>query len=142
MTDEQPEHETDPSPENLEPDPEGDETDEPEGDTFGRDYVERLRSESAQHRRRAREQTERADRLAADLWRSRLALDGRLADPSDLPEPEDSADLTDDDVRDAVADLLARKPHLAARRARGRVGQGEPDADTGPSLASLLRAGA
>lgn len=45
-------------------------------------------------------------------------------------------------MRDAVDDLIAHKPHLAARRPRGDVGQGaRPKADE-IGLATLLRRGA
>ena len=119
-----------------------DQTEVDEPDTFDREYVQRLRDEAAGHRVRAK----RADALAAALVTAQAAATGRLADPTDLPFSEDLLDddgLVDDGkVRAAVDELIARKPHLAARRPRGDVGQGarpEPD-DTG--LAGLLRRGA
>lgn len=95
-------------------------TDEtPEGDTFPREYVERLRRESAEHRTRAK----RADELAERVFRLEVAATGRLADPSDLPY--DAALVDDPDaLRAAVDALLAAKPHLASRRPRGDVDQG------------------
>ena len=113
-----------------------------EPDTFDREYVQRLRDEAAGHRVKAK----RADALAGALVTAQAAATGRLADPTDLPYSEDLLDedgiVDDGKVRAAVDELIARKPHLAARRPRGDVGQGarpEPD-DTG--LAGLLRRGA
>jgi hypothetical protein len=113
-----------------------------EPETFDREYVQKLRDEAAGHRVKAK----RTDALNARLVTATAALTGKLADATDLPFDEallDEEGLVDDDlVRAAVDELIARKPHLAARRPRGDVGQGarpEPD-DTG--LASLLRRGA
>ncbi len=59
---------------------------------------------------------------------AQAALTGKLADPTDLPFTEDLLDddgLVDDTkVQAAVEDLIKRKPHLAARRPTGDVGQG------------------
>lgn len=118
----------------------------PEGDepqTFAREYVEKLRQESAGYRVRAKQ----SDALGQMLVTSYAAATGRLADPTDLPY---DAALYDDDgvpdeakVRAAVDDLLERKPHLASRRPAGDVGQGaRPSEPEGVSLAGLLRAGA
>lgn len=114
--------------------------DEPE--TFTREYVQRLRDEAAGHRVKAK----RADSLAARLVTAQAALTGKLADPTDLPFTEDLLDddgLVDDaKVKDAVDDLIQRKPHLASRRPTGDVGQGaRPEVDTF-SLGDLLRRGA
>ena len=95
------------------------ETEPVDGDTFPREYVERLRRESAEHRTRAK----RADDLAARVFRLEVAATGRLADPADLAFDEalldDPAALTA-----AIDDLLSRKPHLASRRPTGTVDQG------------------
>lgn len=113
--------------------------DEPtEPDTFPRDYVERLRDESARYRQRA----QRADDLAAALWGARVAASGRLADPTDLPMPEGADPLDPDAVATAVDDLLARKPHLASRRPRGDIGQGATASGEVVDLAALLRSNA
>jgi hypothetical protein len=88
----------------------------------------------------------RADALAASLVTATAALTGKLADPTDLPFTDD---LLDDDgyvdeakVRAAVDDLIKRKPHLAARRPRGDVGQGARPESQEEGLAALLRRGA
>ncbi len=111
--------------------------------TFDREYVPRLRDEAASHRVKAK----RADALAAALVTSQAALTGRMADPTDLPFSEELLDehgVPDPaKVTAAVEELLGRKPHLAARRPRGDVGQGaRPGEADGVSLAGLLRAGA
>ncbi len=122
-----------------------DETVSPMGDTepesFDREYVQKLRDEAAGHRVKAK----RTDALNARLATAQAALTGNLADPTDLPFTDD---LLDDDglvdearVTAAVDDLLKRKPHLAARRPTGDVGQGARPEASESGLASLLRRG-
>lgn len=108
--------------------------DEPE--TFPREYVEKLRQEAAEHRVRAK----RADELAAALWNARVAATGRMADPTDLPMPDDADPLDVEVVGAAVDELLARKPHLASRRPMGSVGQGVTAPSGDVDLAGMLRA--
>ena len=104
-----------------------------EPDTFPRDYVEKLRDENARYRQRAG----KADDLARRVHRLQVAATGLLADPDDLEFNEDHLD-DEEALTAAIEDLLARKPHLAARRPRGDVGQGITD--TGPvDLAAVLR---
>jgi hypothetical protein len=115
---------------------------EEDGDTFPRAYVERLRTESAAHRTSAREAREEAQQLRGELWQARVAAAGRLADPADLPVPE-GADVEPDTVSAAIDDLLSRKPHLAARRAGGDIGQHQQRGSTDTvSLAGMLQRGA
>jgi hypothetical protein len=113
-----------------------------EPETFDREYVQKLRDEAAGHRVKAK----RTDALNARLATAQAALTGKLADPTDLPFTDD---LLDDDglvdeakVRAAVDDLVQRKPHLAARRPTGDVGQGARPEAPEMGLASLLRRGA
>lgn len=109
---------------------------------FPRQYVEQLRRENAEARTRAK----KSEDLSRALVTAYAASTGRLADASDLPV---TADLMDNDgmpdaekVTAAVAELLERKPHLAATRPVGDVGQGvRGDAAPMVSLAELLRAG-
>lgn len=116
--------------------PSGDETPEssPEGDTFPREYVEKLRKENAGYRDKAK----RADDLAQQLHLARVTATGRLADPTDLPY--DEALLDDEALSAAIEDLLGRKPHLASRRVVGDIGQGagEPNA-ADVDLGGMLR---
>lgn len=130
------EHDPDPGPAHSDDTP-GD--DDP--DMFDREYVERLRRESGDHRRRARDAEQVADELRAQLWRERVDSLGLLADPGDLPF---DADLLDDPdgIRAAVEHLLDERPHLRTRRIRARIGQGEGSPTTGVSLSALLRGGA
>lgn len=102
--------------------------------TFPREYVAKLRDESAKHRQRAADR----DALAARLHDALVAATGRLADPSDLTF--DDTHLEDPDaLTAAIDDLLARKPHLASRRIVGDVGQGVTGSDRTVDLAGMLR---
>jgi hypothetical protein len=111
-------------------------------ETFDREYVQKLRDEAAGYRVRAK----RTDALNARLATAQAALTGKLADPTDLPFTDDLLDedgLVDEaKVRAAVDDLLQRKPHLAARRPTGNVGQGARPETPEIGLADLLRRGA
>lgn len=104
-----------------------------EPDTFPRDYVEKLRDESARYRQRAG----KADDLARRVHRLQVEATGLLADPDDL---EFNADHLDDPdaLTAAIDDLLARKPHLASRRIVGDVGQGVTD-NAPTDLAAIMR---
>lgn len=115
--------------------------DAPEPDTFPREYVEKLRAETAKYRTRA----QHADALAERLLQAtiREAAGSILADPTDLPL---DGDLVDDDglpdtekITEAAKALAARKPHLALRRPTGNVGQGARPEPTTTSLVDLLR---
>ena len=110
-------------------------TPEEEPDTFPRSYVEELRQENGKYRQRAQQ----TDKLAQRLHRSLVAATGRLQDPEDLEFSEDH--LEDPEaLTAAVDDLLARKPHLAARKLRGDVGQGTVSSSTDTvDLAGILR---
>lgn len=112
-----------------------DATAEDEPDTFDRAYVEKLRQENGKYRQRA----QRADELAHRLHRALVESHGKLADPTDLPFDEEH--LTDDGsrLREAIDDLLTRKPHLAKRQVTGDIGQGA-STDTGTvDLMGILR---
>ena len=102
---------------------------------FDRKYVEKLRKESGDHRMRAKDRDDLAHRLHVELVRAT----GRLADPADLEFVEEH--LTDPEaLADAVESLIERKPHLAARRVAGDVGQGAGSPGGGSvDLAGLLR---
>lgn len=131
---------TETTPEQVEETPEiepdnTEETPEEDPQTFPREYVEKLRSEAAEHRIRAK----RADDYAARLHTALVAATGRLADPDDLPY--DEAHLEDAaSLEQAIDDLLTRRPHLASRRVTGTVGQGATDTGSAVDLAGLLRA--
>lgn len=106
---------------------EGDPNETPEGETFSRSYVEKLRKESAKYRDRAKqvdEITAERDGLARRLHAALVASDGRLADPTDLEF--DAAHLEDGQaLSQAIGDLIARKPGLRARKIGGDVGAGK-----------------
>ncbi|GAA3044107.1 hypothetical protein GCM10010528_24400 [Gordonia defluvii] len=109
-------------------------TDEPAGDddTFSREYVEKLRQENGKYRQRA----QKADDLAHRLHRALVAADGRLQDPSDLDF--DDNHLDGNHLTEAIGDLLQRKPHLAARRISGDIGQGAVSTPAEVNLMGLL----
>lgn len=103
-------------------------------ETFPRSYVEGLRAENQRYRERGK----RADELARRLHTALVAATGRLADPDDLPF--DEAHLADTTaLAAAIDDLLARKPHMAARKPVGDIGQGATPSAGAVDLAALLR---
>lgn len=106
-----------------------------EQDTFPREYVEKLRDESARYRQRA----QRADDLAHKLHSTLVDATGRLMDPSDLEF--DEAHLDDPEALTAAIDaLLEAKPYLAKRTPKGDIGQGASEGSTTVDLAGMLRA--
>ncbi|WP_347957091.1 hypothetical protein [Gordonia aichiensis] len=105
-----------------------------EPDTFPREYVEKLRQENGRYRQRA----QHADELAHRLHRALVAADGRLQDPTDLDYADDHLDEDGSHLREAIDELLARKPHLAARRPIGDVGQGATSTAGEVNLLGLL----
>ena len=120
-------------PESSEPDTELPESSTPDAadepadelaESFPRSYVEKLRDKNHNYRTRARDAEQRAEQLARELFTARVERLGRLADPSDLPY---DAELLDDPdaLGEAVSELLTARPHLAARRAAGNIGQHE-----------------
>lgn len=106
-----------------------------DGETFPREYVEKLRTEAADARIKAK----RAEDYARRLQHALVGATGRLADPTDLPF--DEANVMDEEQLNAAIDsLLEAKPHLASRRPRGNIGQGPvSNGDGTVSLAGLLR---
>ncbi|MFW0784862.1 hypothetical protein AAFP35_10090 [Gordonia sp. CPCC 206044] len=105
-----------------------------EPDTFPRAYVEDLRKENADYRNRAKA----ADGLAQRLHTELVRATGKLADPTDMAF--DAEHLDDPDkLTAAIDDLVARKPHLKARRVVGAVGQGESGTNTGVDLLGIMR---
>lgn len=110
----------------------------------------KLKDESARRRVEAREATERADRLAARLTELTIAtaVEGVMADPTDLaryldgPVPTDDDGLPDAEAIKAAAEVIvADRPHLAPRTFRP-IDQGATDAGGGFDLAGALRAAA
>ncbi len=107
-----------------------------EPETFSREYVQQLRDEAAKHRIKAKDR----DDLARELFTSRVAALGRLADPTDLAFDEVLFDADAPALEAAVDELLTRKPHLADRRPSGDVDQGARDQHETVDLAGMLRA--
>lgn len=106
----------------------------PEGDTFDRPYVEKIRAEAAASRVRVKD-------LEAKLHRLLVEQDGQLADPADLEF--DPAHLDDPEaLASAIAALLEQRPHLKARRFEpGAAAQGAKSGTSGSvDLAGLMRA--
>ncbi|QKT08042.1 hypothetical protein HUN08_13250 [Gordonia sp. X0973] len=113
------------------------EVDEPTEEVreFSEDYVRSLRKENARYRQRAKEADTLAERLHVELVRAT----GRLADPGDLAfAPEH---LDDPEKLTAALDaLLEAKPHFAARKVAGDIGQGATSTPEPTSLSAMLRA--
>lgn len=105
-----------------------------DADTFPRDYVEKLRDENAKYRQRA----QRADDLAQRLHAALVEGSGRLQDAGDLPFDESHID-DPEALTGGIDELLKAKPHLAARRPTGNIGQGASGAGTTVDLAALMR---
>lgn len=104
-------------------------------DSFPREYVEKLRDENAKYRQRA----QRSDQLAQRLHTALVDATGQLQDATDLAF--DEAHLEDPEaLQKAVDELLAAKPHLAARKFNGDIGQGQTGSSNTVDLAGLLRA--
>lgn len=116
-------------------------TDNVSRETFDRDYVEKLRSESKNYRTRLREAEALAQVRGQELLAARVDALGLMADPSDVTYSDELAGADADTLREHVEELLAEKPHLRAVAVPGgvpgRSGQGED-----VSLVSLLRSGA
>lgn len=120
--------------------PTGGTDEEPEGDTFPREYVEKLREENARYRTRAGKADEATARLLAATVKEATA--GILTDPTDLPDGDylDGDGWPDPDaITIAARDLVEAKPHLADRRPRGNIGQGASPDPGQASLADMLR---
>lgn len=116
---------------------------EDDGTTFDREYVQRLRSESAGHRKRAREAEDAIDGLRRELWGYQVAATGLLADPEDLPfDPEAAGDP--EAVKAAAEALIERKPHMRRTGTAGPLPEAANKAPGagGVSWSSLLRPGA
>ncbi len=109
-------------------------SDDEEPEMFPREYVEKLRQENGRYRQHAQRADQYAHRLHVELVRAT----GKLADPTDLPFNEDHIE-SPDALAKAVDELLARKPHLAARRPVGDIGQGATPSPATVDLAALLR---
>ncbi|NKZ13658.1 hypothetical protein HGA11_22020 [Mycolicibacterium septicum DSM 44393] len=90
--------------------------------TFPRAYVEKLRTEAKDNRHRAETAEQNLDAVMRELFTAKVSATGKLADPDDLPY--DAELLDDDKLTAAIDELTTRKPHLAARKASGSVGQG------------------
>jgi hypothetical protein len=104
-----------------------------------REYVERLRKENADRRKRAEELEGRNARLVAGLLRAEVVADGRLADPADLLDGTDATALLGRrrrprprKVKAAVTELLGREPYYA-KWISGDVGQGARPGSADPN---------
>lgn len=113
--------------------PDAQETDT-EPDTFPRKYVEELRQENARYRNEAKTAEDLAHRLHTELVRAT----GKLADPTDLPF--DDTHLADpENLVSAIDEILDAKPHLAARKFTGDIGQGITGGGGSVNLLDLMR---
>ncbi|MDX1879628.1 hypothetical protein SBE55_17615 [Mycolicibacterium sp. 141076] len=103
----------------------------PDGDTFPREYVEKLRKESAGYR-------DRADAMAKQLHKAMVSATGKLVNPDELPF--DHEHLTDPDKLNAAIDALTNaKPYLRVRPT-GDIGQGQRgNGEAKPTWGDLFR---
>lgn len=109
---------------------------ETEPKVFDAEYVASLRAEAAEGRVKAK----RFDELARELFTTKVAALGRLQDATDMAF--DEALLDDPEaLQKAVDELVARKPHLAARKLQGSVGQGATTPAPVVSLVDAMRMG-
>lgn len=114
-------------------------------DSFPREYVEKLRRESANYREKAKTAEQQAqeanvmlDAMMRRLHATLVAETGKLADPDDLPF--DVGHLYDSETLNTAIDaLLADKPHLRSRKPVGDVGQGNRGGAGEFSLMDLLK---
>lgn len=110
--------------------------------SFGRDYVERLRGKGAGYRMRMKEAESKVDKLQRALFTERLQRLDMVVDPDALPYDPDLLEDSDA-LREAVEELLAAKPYLRKRRASGDIGQhSNREHGNGFSLLDALREGA
>ncbi|SHT43405.1 Uncharacterised protein [Mycobacteroides abscessus subsp. abscessus] len=110
-----------------------------QADTFPRTYVEKLRTESAGYRDRAKQAEDRADKLARRLHAALVKANGTLVDPDALPFDLEHLD-DDEKLSAAIEKLTDSKPWLKARKVAGDAGQGyRGSAETGVNLLELLR---
>src|SRR5699024_6938533 len=128
----------------VSPETESDPTDdEDDSDQFPRPYVERLRARSAGYRARAKAAAGRASEAETARFTERLRVLAVLVDPADLPY---DADLLDDSAapREAVTELVGKRPHLRRRGVAGRETGARETADTTEpaSLLGIMRRGA
>lgn len=102
------------------------------GESFPREYVEKLRAENAKYRTAAKDTLVR-------LHEALVSATGRLQDARDLPF--DATHLESPEaLTQAIDALLEERPHLKARKISGDAGQGKRGGDTNPpSFADLLR---
>jgi hypothetical protein len=111
-------------------------------DTFDREYVTKLRKESAGYRDKAKTAEAHADTANRRLHAALVTASGRLADPADLPYSAEHLE-SPDALNAAIDSLLEAKPHFKSRTPRGNVGQGVKDSataqfDLGARLRSLV----
>ena len=105
--------------------------------TFDREYVEQLRTKSANYRLKAKESAEQVDSLQRQLFAEKVARLDRVVDPKEVPY--DAELLADDSHLEAAIDkLLEDKPFLKKRKAAGNIGQ--HTASGGAPAFSLLNA--
>ena len=116
--------------------PQADQEQDEQQQTFDRAYVEKLRKESANYRDKAK----RAQELEQRLHNALVAKDGRLADPADLEFDPDHLD-NPEALSNAIANLVAKKPGLRAQRLSGDVGAGVREKPKPPTtdLLSIMK---
>lgn len=117
----------------------GDQGNDDKRQTFGREYVEQLRTKGAGYRLRAKEAENQLETLQRQLFKEKLQRLDLVVDTDAVPYDPDLLD-DDSDLSAAVETLLESKPYLRKRNVGGNIGQHTSnDSTTAVSLLSTLR---
>ncbi|ODQ96602.1 hypothetical protein [Mycolicibacterium holsaticum] len=94
-----------------------------DGAVFDREYVEKLRKESAGYRDRAKTAESRLDELSKLLWAERVKATGKVENPAEIPYNPDIIDNIDA-INEAIDGAINERPYIRSRRPSGDIGQG------------------
>jgi hypothetical protein len=107
--------------------------------TFDRDYVEKLRTKSANYRLRAKEAESQVDTLQRALFQERLQRLDLVVDPEAVPFDPELLE-SDDTLKQHLEQLLEDKPYLRKRKTGGNIGQHTNNDHSSPvSLLGMMK---